>query len=182
MYVSVPCLCPQRPEKGIRSPGTGIMTGCVLPCTGNRSRILCEEQVLVTPKPSLQPFPWGLIWMVILQSELWSYLRILRLAGRMAQWVKKSLWLSWLDLSLSVGSTWWKERTDFLSCPVTCMGGHTEMISKCNERIQKNTHAFVNCMLVCKQHAFWCLYSGVDLHACWDVCYWRYWHGTAKAA
>lgn len=86
-----------------------------------------------TPEPSLQPFPWGLIWTIILQSELWLYLRILRLAGRMAQWVRESLWLSWLNLSSSVGPTWWKERADFLSCSLTCMGGHTQMINVIKE-------------------------------------------------
>lgn len=58
-------ILPQRPAKGIRSSGTGITTGCVLPCGYRESKLdHLQERVLVTPETSLQPFPWGLICML----------------------------------------------------------------------------------------------------------------------
>lgn len=35
MYVCIPCVCqvrPQRAEEGVRSPGTGVVDGCKVPC------------------------------------------------------------------------------------------------------------------------------------------------------
>ena len=48
-------LCPWRPEKGIRSPGTEVTGGCELPC---RCWDLYEQPVLLTAEPSPVPtFP-----------------------------------------------------------------------------------------------------------------------------
>lgn len=48
--------CPQRPEGGVRSPGTGVR-GTVrhYVTTGNTPDALEEHPVLLTPEPPLQP-------------------------------------------------------------------------------------------------------------------------------
>lgn len=55
-------------------------------------------------------------------------------AGEMVWWVKL---LVTMPGGLSPGSTWWKERADFLKLPVVlypCSGRHTR---KCTETINK---------------------------------------------
>lgn len=55
--LSAPRACPWRPEEGILFPGTGIMDS-YKPACGARSSssLLQEKQVLVTAKPSFQPW------------------------------------------------------------------------------------------------------------------------------
>lgn len=47
----------RRSEKSIRSPGTGVTDGCEPPCGCCESNLcpLEEQQMLLTPKPALQP-------------------------------------------------------------------------------------------------------------------------------
>lgn len=52
------CRCPQKPERGIRSPGARVTDGCELPDGGakNQIQVLCESN-----KCSL-PLDISLIW------------------------------------------------------------------------------------------------------------------------
>ena len=57
MYVGASCVCPRRPEEGIRSPWTGVTDGCQLPrgCWELNLCLLEEQLVSLTTDPSLPP-------------------------------------------------------------------------------------------------------------------------------